>query len=67
MSMKQERLDFARYRELISILQWIETHAPPLHSTKGRIGFKDFILRRIISLDEKYFFHDMTFDGSEEE
>lgn len=49
-------IDFARYEELNSLLQWMETYMRNAseEQLESYLGIKNELLRRIISLDEEH-------------
>tara|TARA_R100000005_G_C4991033_1_gene198423 strand:- start:1810 stop:2010 length:201 start_codon:yes stop_codon:yes gene_type:complete len=56
MTLREKDIDFARYKELNSLLQWMtETQlASSEEQLECYLGIKNELLRRIISLDEKH-------------
>ena len=66
---RKEAIDFAKYKELNSLLRWMETYMRDAseEQLESYLGIKNELLRRIISLDEEHIHFFSDFSRLEEE
>ena len=64
---KKEEFDFARYKELDSLLSWMETYmrGASEEQLESYLGIKDELLRRMTRLNEEHlgFWNQITSKG----